>query len=330
MQYKKLVKPYNGIIDSIIKEIKKSGTIAIIGHVDPDCDSIGSQLALYKTFTAEGWNADLINEGPFDNINIGEDKKLFKKTIDIDYDLYLIVDTPAADRMGKVSNKVDFKKSIVIDHHYTNTGYCRINWVDDNFISTAEMIYLILERMNIGLDKKDVCQHLLNGVTSDNGYFKHVRIEKAFSLLVSYLLIKKGADPRISYNNMFGQKSLSSKKLLALALNRLESLAGGRILWTYITEGDKQGHNNAMADSAAVFNDMMSVDKTDVGIYFKVLKDKIDISFRSNDKVDVSELAQYFGGGGHKAASGTTVKGDFENIRKEVLNKAVELLKKSN
>ena len=329
MQYKKLIKPYDGIIKSIIKEIKKAKTIAIIGHIDPDGDAIGSQLALYKALTEAGWSADLINAGPFENMDIGENKKLFKDKITCDYDLYLIVDTPAVDRLGDISSQVDFKKSIVIDHHYTNTGYCKINWVDDNFISTSEMVYLLLESMDIGMDDKEIAQNLLNGVISDNGYFKHVRIEKTFSLLISYLLIKRGADPRISYNKMFGQKSLSSKKLLALALNRLEPLAGGRILWTYITEEDKKAHNNSMADSTAVFNEMMSIDKTEVGIYFKVLKNKIDVSFRSNDKVDVSELAQHFGGGGHKAASGTSLKGDFEEIKRKVLNKAVELLKKS-
>ncbi len=187
---------------------------------------------------------------------------------------------------------------------------------------------ILIDEMNIGLDNEEVCQILLNGIISDNGYFKHIRRDKSFSLLISYFLTQKGADPKESYNRIFGQKSIFSKRLLSLALSRLQTIGSGKILWTYITDDDKKSNNNSTADSAAVFNEIMSVNNVEIGIYFKISKDKVNISFRSSDSIDVAELAKSFGGGGHRAASGTTVAGKFEDIKDNVLNRALELVKR--
>jgi bifunctional oligoribonuclease and PAP phosphatase NrnA len=158
----------------------------------------------------------------------------------------------------------------------------------------------------------------------------HIRADKYFSLLVSYYLIENGADPKKSNNLVFGKKSIFSKKILCIILDRLTQEAHGKILWTYVTEDDKKRFNNAMVDSVNVFSEIMSVEGVEIGIYFKVTKEHIDISFRSNDLIDVAKLASFFGGGGHKVASGAKVEGGFDDIRLKVINKAVEALKENS
>ena len=228
------------IIDNIIQRINSSKNIAIIGHIDPDGDCIGSQLALYESLTEQGLTADKINEGPYDNKYININKKDYKKDIEKEYDLFIILDTPAKSRIGKFHNKIDFSKVVVIDHHYISEKFGDLNWIDSNFISTSEMVFLLLHKMNIGLNSIAVCQHLLNGIIADNGFFRHIRVDKFFSLLVSYYLIGKGADPKKSYNLVFGKKSLYSKKILCIILDRLTQEEHGKILWTYVTEEDKK------------------------------------------------------------------------------------------
>ena len=111
-----------------------------------------------------------------------------------------------------------------------------------------------------------------------------------------------------------------------MALQRAELFYNGKILWTYILDRDKKEFKNSMVDSSAIFNEMMSVNGVDVAIYFKALKNRIDVSFRSNDKVDVAALAKAFGGGGHKAASGVSISGELEDIKDIVLKKTAELI----
>ena len=320
----------NDILNDIIKMINKSKHIAIIGHIEPDGDTIGAQLALYEALRDRDCKIELINEGPYDNKYINMNKKFFKKSVDNDndFDLFIIVDTPSKNRIGNSAKRIDYNKSIVIDHHVTNIKYGRINWIDINFISSSEMIYLLLYKMNIGIDNPIVCQNLLNGIVADNGLFRHIRKDKYYSLYISYLLIKNGADPIRSYNIIFGWKSLNSKKILSLALERLENYGNGKVYWTYITDQDKKAYHNSMVDSSSVFNEIMSINGVEIAIFFKVDRDKVDISFRSIDNIDVSSLAQYFGGGGHTVASGTSLTGGFKEIKNKVLKKSLEFISK--
>lgn len=316
------------ILDKIVKIINKSKKIAVLGHIEPDGDTIGAQLALYYALKENNFYVELINEGPYDNKYISINKNYFKKSINphVHFDLYIIVDTPSKDRIGKASQNIDYSKCIVIDHHITNCKYGKINWIEVDFISSSEMIFILLNKMNIGLENPKVCQNLLNGIVADNGLFRHVRKDKYYSLLISYLLIKKGADPSISYNIIFGKKSLSSKKILSLVLQRLEPYKTGKVLWTYITDKDKKFFNNSMVDSSSVFNEIMSVNGVEIAIFFKVDKNTVDMSFRSVDNINVSKLAKYFGGGGHIVASGATLTGDFDEIKNKVLKKSLEFV----
>jgi phosphoesterase RecJ-like protein len=183
--------------------------------------------------------------------------------------------------------------------------------------------------MDVNFEGSEICQHLLNGIISDTGYFLHLRKENKFSLLASYILIDNGADPRISYNIMFGGKNINSKKLLALALQRIETIHHGKIAWTYLNDVDKKKFGNAAVDSVDIFKEMLSISNICIVIYFKISKKKIDISFRSNEMIDVASLAKRFGGGGHKMAAGATLKGKFDIIKEKVLNSSVDYLKKN-
>jgi len=320
----------NKIPKEIIPLIQKSKNIAVIGHYEPDGDVIGSQLALTISLNQFGLRTTAINQGPFNSFENKKQKKFFKRSIDQYYDLFIIVDVPDKERIGDFHKNIDFDRSIVIDHHITNNKYGKINWIDDVFVSAAEMIFLLLVKMNIGLNKPEVCQHLLNAVTSDNGFYQHIRKDKNFSLFCSYYLIQGGADPKESYNILYGMKSLESKKLLSLVLKRIESVCDGKILWTYLTEKDRKLLDNAQIESLFVFREMLCIKGSLICIYFKSLKKKVDVSFRSYDKINVANLAKVFGGGGHKSAAGASFRKSFEEVKKEVINKAIEYIKSSD
>lgn len=314
------------IPDRLVEMIKSSKNIAVLGHYDPDGDVIGSQLGLELYLKSAGYKVDSINQGPF-NFEQKKYKSLFLKNIEKEYDLYIVVDTPDLERIG-CGGIIKKDKIVVIDHHITNSNFGVVNWIDDFFVSTAEMILLLIIKLGFELNNVQANQLLLNGVCSDTGFFQHSRKEKNFSFLASYILTENGADPKISYEELYGSKTLASKKLLALVLSRIESISDGEILWTYITDQDRREFNNSQIESFYVFREMLNISTAKICIFFKEYNNKIDVSFRSYDKVDVAKLAKLLGGGGHKAASGVSFENKkFLEIKDEVLKKALEYVK---
>jgi len=322
------VKKYiDNISPDLIDVINKAQKIAVIGHVDPDGDSISSQLALSLALSENKKKVDAILDGAYEIRYVKENKKKFVRGILDKYDLYIVVDTPTIQRTGRISKDIDLKKTIVIDHHITNTNFGVYNWVDSQFLSTSEMIYLLLKKMNIKFDSK-INQHLLNGIISDSGFFSHIRNGKHLSLLVSYLLISEGADPSKSYKLLFGRKSLADKKMLGLVLSRIEYY-NKKILWTYVSYKEDNDNNKFSLDSLSVFREMQTISDAEMCVFFKEYKNKVDISLRSDGKVDVAEIASFFGGGGHKEAAGFSVCDSLENIREKVLMKSDSYLNNS-
>ncbi|OHD25879.1 MAG: hypothetical protein A2086_09755 [Spirochaetes bacterium GWD1_27_9] len=328
---KEILDEFSQILNRITEQIKNANNIAVIGHVNPDGDCVGSQLGLVLALNKIGKNAIPINEGKFKGIYKEYYEKHFEKDITNEYDLYIILDVPNKDRAGGFSNKIDFQKTIVIDHHITNDNFGKINWVSDKFIATAEMVFILLISMDFDFKECEVSQYLLNALLSDNGFFQHIRNDKYLSLLVSYLMIENGADSKISYDLMFSNNSIETEKLFALALQRLSSIYDGNVMWTYLTEEDKKKFNYPNFESGLVFREMMSIRGVKVSVFFKIDEEqnKIDISFRSTDDVDVSQVAASFGGGGHKVAAGVSVNGEFLDIKKQVFEKLEKILQKT-
>jgi phosphoesterase RecJ-like protein len=188
------------------------------------------------------------------------------------------------------------------------------------------MIFLLLFFLKVDINET-IAQHLLNGVLSDNGYFQHIRKDKFFSLYIVYLLIKYGGDPNVSRNLMFCNNTIQTEKMFALALNRLESRADGKILYSYIYDKEK----NEIGDfhSGMFFRETASIKGAKIFVFFKIDEEKetINISFRSTDDIDVSKAATLFGGGGHKVAAGAHVRGEFSEVKEKTLKLLEDMLR---
>ena len=329
-EIKNILNENKSLLDNIESMIRNSENIAIMGHVNPDGDCIGSQLGLALALRSIGKSVDCINEGAFKTGLKETYEKHFINDIDKDYDLFIVLDVSNKERMGALSGKTNFSKTIVIDHHMTNDSFGRLNWVSGFFLSASEMVVLLLMNMNIDMSRDNISQELLNGVLSDNGFYQHVRKDKSLSLLITYLLMKDGADPNITYDMMFRNNSLSNVHMYAMLLGRMQSLYDERVFWTYLTEEDKRKFGNTDFESASLFAEMKSIKNFHIGIFFKVYESegRVDVSFRSIDSVNVADVAEKLGGGGHKVAAGVSTKGTFPEIKEKVLDLINDLMDK--
>ncbi len=320
------------ILNSLAEQIKAASRIAVVGHVNPDGDCIGCQLGLRGGLSILGKNVTIINDGPFDNSYTRNYADKFCQSSDIgsknDFDLFIVADSSSAERVAIAEDKIDFNRTIIIDHHQSGTNFGKTAWIEDSFVSASEMVFILLSYLGVNFTPQ-LAQALLDGILSDNGYYQHIRTHKFGSLYTSYLLIGYGGDPNLSYRRMFCNNTLDTEKLFSKILGRTESLCGGKILWSYIYKSDRNiGGQTIDFNSGMMFRDMLSVKGLKVAVFFKIDEDEneVNISFRSTDDIDVAAVAGELGGGGHKVAAGCTVKGDFDTVKNKVLNMVTKIV----
>ncbi len=320
------VKGFPKEIAEIAKELDKAGKLMILGHKNPDMDCIGSQVSLALAMRERGKEIIIYSNGPFHSYMKDYEKLYTNKVENIDdIDLFVVVDTSSLNRID-VDFELPLEKVIVLDHHVTNENFGKVNYIDSDLISATEIIFMLLVFMDYSFDQnKTVVQILLDGILSDNGYYKHIRSDKYMSLIFTYLLISKGANPKETYDKIYVNNSIDEIKLLGKILNRIDSLKNNQIIYTYQTDNDENGLVHV--SSALLFQQMTSIKTGKIFVYFKVneAENKVIISMRCSPEYDVGSIANSFGGGGHKVAAGATIPGDYETVKKKVLNKILEV-----
>lgn len=320
------VKGFPKEIAEIAKELDKAQKLMILGHKNPDMDCIGSQVSLALAMRERGKEVIIYSNGPFHSYMKDYEKLYTNKVENIDdIDLFIVVDTSSLNHID-VDFELPLEKVIVLDHHVTNENFGKVNYIDSDLISATEIIFMLLVFMDYSFDRnKTVVQILLDGILSDNGYYKHIRTDKYMSLIFTYLLISKGANPKETYDKMYVNNSIDEIKLLGKILNRIDSLKNNQIIYTYQTDNDENG--TVHVSSALLFQQMTSIKTGKIFVYFKIntAENKVIISMRCSPEYDVGSIANSFGGGGHKVAAGATIPGDYETVRKKVLNKILEV-----
>lgn len=320
------VKGFPKEIAEIANELNKAQKLMILGHKNPDMDCIGSQVSLALAMRERGKEVIVYSNGPFHSY-MKDYKTIYTNKVESidDIDLFVVVDTSSLNRID-VDFELPLEKVIVLDHHVTNENFGKINYIDSDLISATEIIFILLVFMDYSFDSnKTVVQILLDGILSDNGYYKHIRTDKYMSLIFTYLLISKGANPKETYDKMYVNNNIDEIKLLGKILDRMDSLKNGQIIYTYQTENDES--DMAHVSSTLLFQQMTSIKSGKIFVYFKIntAENKVIISMRCSPEYDVGSIAGFFGGGGHKVAAGATIAGDYETVKKKVLDKILEV-----
>ena len=321
------VKGFPKEIAEIARELNNAKKIIIFGHKNPDMDCIGSQVSLALAMRERGKEVIIYSNGPFHSYMADYEKLYTNKVENIDdIDLFVVVDTSSLNRID-VDFELPFEKVIVLDHHVTNENFGKVNYIDSDLISATEIIFMLLVYMDYSFEKnKTVVQILLDGILSDNGYYKHIRTDKYMSLIFTYLLISKGANPKETYDKMYVNNNIAEIKLLGKILDRIESLKGDQIIYTYQTDND-ENESGVQVSSALLFQQMTSIKTGKIFLYFKVntVENKVIVSMRCSPEYDIGSICNIFGGGGHKVAAGATISGDYETVKKKVLDKILEI-----
>ncbi|KKQ80910.1 MAG: Exopolyphosphatase MgpA [Parcubacteria group bacterium GW2011_GWC2_38_7] len=305
------------LYEQVIEKIKISQNILIVCHENPDPDAIGSGGALLyyieETFPSKNVLLSSVDALPQDLFFLGIQKfSSALNNIDLNqFDLIIAVDCGELRRTGIVEKLNSIKGKIFtinIDHHESNKGYGDLNVVEI-VSSTSEIIYRLLKSQNIQIDKKmSTC--LLTGLTYDTAYFTNSGTTKE-ALAIASELMKTAADIRAIVRYTLKNKTRDTLRLWGEVLNQLHFNKKYQVAVAVIPKS---------ADiDPDLFNDLKNyyLQYLQEAKFIIILREaddgRIHCSLRTTrDNVNVAQLAEKFGGGGHEKSAGFSFPGALE------------------
>ncbi|MBB5021682.1 DHH family phosphoesterase [Desulfurispira natronophila] len=290
---------------------------AVVAHLNPDGDTIGCALALFhrlKTMGREPW---VVCESPITReYHFLPGAECFRHSIPDEADAIIAVDASTLDRLGDVGWHENVP-TVNIDHHITNKGFARYNYVIGEAAATAMLIYELLEKMGPVDYQESLC--LYTALFTDTGGFRYSSSSPE-SHIIAARLLEKGIDPwQITvqiYESMAWEKML----LLRHCLERVEFNRSKGVAWTWVNQQDFQETGTEPSDTDGFINYLRAIDGVEVAVFIRQdSPTSHKVSFRSKGRINVASICDGFGGGGHHNAGGFQVDNlDITSIMEEI------------
>ncbi len=317
------MKPHPKIIDRIIDAIRESRTIAIVGHIRPDGDCVGSQLGLTLALLEEGkkvfcWNEDTI---PEKYRFLDRDHIIQKPKAGLNFDCVIATDAASLERMGVVGPCVANRKLLInIDHHESNTRYGDLNWVSAREPSTGELIFRLLKIAKWPITKP-IANCLFTAVSTDTGSFQYSSTLPG-TYHVAGELVRRGADLAKICDEVYQSYPLSRIGLLRHIYSHFRLKHQNQIAYFWLKKADFARAGAESSDSEGLIDHIREIAPVVVACVFEEIEPALTrISLRSkSDKVNVNEIAAQFGGGGHPAAAGARIAGSPLSVQRKVIS----------
>jgi phosphoesterase RecJ-like protein len=246
-----------------------------------------------------------------------------RQSIPAETDLLVAVDCAELSRTGIPAGDLRRPAGINIDHHPTNTRFAHVNLVDPQAAATAQILYELAPALGLPIDR-DIAIHYLAGLVSDTIGFRTPNVTPSVLRLAAEMESKTGALAEL-YAQLLDRRSFSAARYWGAGLARLERQ--GPVVWTQLTLEDRLAAGYSGNDDADLINLLGTVEGSEVSLVFvEQSGGQVKISWRSRNGLDVSRLAQQFGGGGHEPAAGATVNGTMDDVMRRVVDATLAAL----
>ncbi len=301
------------MLKEVLKHVK---TVAIGGHVRPDGDCVGSCLGLYQYIKEnyEEIQADVYLEDIPDSFHFMDAAKEIHHEVLVgkEYDLFVMLDCGDKERLG--FSKVVFehaKETFCIDHHISTLPFADYNYIFPEASSTSELVYRLLDLEKI---TKKTAESLYLGIVHDTGVFQY-SCTAPETMEAAANLMRKGINASEIIEKTFYEKTYAQNQILGRALFESFLFMDGKCIVSYITQQMMEFHGVTTKDLEGIVSQLRVTKGVEVAIlFYEIAPSEYKVSLRASGDVDVSKIAQYFGGGGHKKAAGVTMKGTVHDV----------------
>ena len=315
----------SNIIGAIKSRLETGERILITSHVRPDGDAVGSLLGMGLALQNAGRNVQMVlADGVSSSFRHLQGSEKIKTKIEGTFDTFITVDCADFKRTGKHFETLG-PPDINIDHHVTNEKFGKLNLIEGAEVATSAILTNYLPVWGYTITKP-MAAALLTGIITDTLGFRTSNVTPEALRQVATLM-ETGVDMPDLYMRGLVRRSFESARYWGGGLSKLERKDG--IVLGTLTIEDRKAAGYSGNDDADLINVISAIDGFKVGMIFvEQPKDRVKISWRAiAPGIDVSQVAQQFGGGGHAAAAGADVEGALEDIKKIVINRTKEMLR---
>jgi len=301
----------------------------ITSHVRPDCDALGSELAMAAVLESRGKDVLVVNAHPTPPNYRFLDPEEKLKTLGTDvaadeldaYDVLIVLDTSAWAQLGTMADVVRSFGGVkaVIDHHVSGDDLGAEDFKNVKAEATGRLVIEAADALGAELTPR-IAGWAFAALATDTGWFRFSSTG-AQTYRLAARLVEAGVKPAELYQNLYEDDTLARLQLIGYTMSHTKAELGGRLIHTYIELTDFEAASAHPADSEDMINMTLGVGGTEVAVIFVEQKTGgFKISFRSRSDVDCSHIAEQFGGGGHKKAAGAFINEPLAAAQDKVLS----------
>lgn len=316
--------------DGVLEFIRRTEKFLITAHETPDGDAIGSECATLRVLRSLGKTAAIFNADPtprkFRFLDPDGEVQVLATAAQLPEDIadwaLLILDTSDVHNIGHVAALVlpRVREHYIIDHHEQEGDLLAGNLVQKSSSSTAEILWQVFRELGVPIDFL-TAQALFAAIVFDTGSFVYPKTT-ALTFEIARDLVSRGVEPNTVYSNVYESNSISALVLQSRVLSTLELEFGSGVA-ILTMRADMIRESGAIYEEAdQLINIPLKSEDIRVSIFFKEnLEGLVRCSMRSKGAINVAEIAQEFGGGGHRTAAGFKCAQSIPATRAAVLER---------
>lgn len=307
--------------DAVVSHIRNHDNFVLIAHTSPDGDTLGSALALLRALEKLQKKALVVCENGMPaslSFMPGSDK--LSKTADNEGEYTAIaIDCADISRMGACDSCFkNAKHTINIDHHATNKGYAQINDIVPHAAAVGESIWQIIGELGVEPDK-EMAQCIYTAISTDTGNFCYANTTPdTFKTAVE--LLELGFDLNTTSSKLFRTRSLSKTRMICKCIENLELFFDDQICVSTISKAEMDSIGSDESETEGMIDFIRDIETVKIAVFMREVSQSVyKVSLRSKVDINVSTVAQQFGGGGHKLAAGCTIEESAEKTKEKII-----------
>jgi len=313
--------------------LREHNKFAVLSHVRPDGDALGSTLALALSLKGLGkevraWN----EEGMLEKYNFLAQAELLTQppSEPEDFDVVVALDTAVQNRLGTTTSAVRHAKLwINIDHHPSNPRYGDLVYIDPTAPATGQILFEFLTNQNFPITP-EIAENLYAAISTDTGSFQYPNTTvRTFEIAAELVRcgVEVGRISQLLYENFPRRRIELLRELLAT----MQFGCDGKLAWFSLSQAAALALGVIPEDNEGLIDNLRAIRGVIAAIFFEELPDgKVRVSMRSkNEAVDVCAICTQFGGGGHVLAAGARVRGTLPEVEKKIVEQACAAIERN-
>lgn len=308
-------------ISALLDLIRERNSFVITSHERPDGDAIGSSLGLMHLLEAMGKTASVVflDMIPPNFHFLPGVERILCTLPSADAMIFLECDSigrSSIDRKEFDAQRPDL--TINIDHHRSGRPFADFNWIDPDAAAVGTMIYDLALAAGVAITPA-MADCLYAAILTDTGSFNYPSTV-ASTFAMAERLIQSGTSANRIARAIYFCNPPSKVRLLGIALSNLQ--IEWEVSWSYVTLADMERVGASVEDCEGVANHLIGIAGIEAAAFLRELpgSEQFRLSLRSRGTLDVSKVAEHFGGGGHHSASGCTIDGSLTTVTESIVD----------